>query len=132
MLVTDLIHWENHHHNEKSRQHNDSVTNILNRSSSLNHQHKVITNITVNKSMLETILNDGNFEMLQHLQHVGDRLFTLKRHQLNHCTINWKLSSLWSHQHYGVTNITVLCFEFSIYIEVLLIECSKNWNSKYY
>ena len=28
MLVTDLIHWENHQHNEKSRQHNDSATNI--------------------------------------------------------------------------------------------------------
>ena len=35
MLVTDLIHWENHQHNEKSRQHNDSFTNISNQS----HQH---------------------------------------------------------------------------------------------
>ena len=28
MLVTDLIHWENQQHNEKSRQHNDSATDI--------------------------------------------------------------------------------------------------------
>ena len=28
MLVTDLIHGENHQHNEKSRQHNDSATKI--------------------------------------------------------------------------------------------------------
>ena len=34
MLVTDLIHWENHQHNEKSRQHNDSGTNIWNQSPS--------------------------------------------------------------------------------------------------
>jgi len=34
MLVTDLIHWKDHQHNGKSRQHNDSVTNILNRSPS--------------------------------------------------------------------------------------------------
>ena len=34
MLVTDLIHWENHQHNEKSRQHNDSATNISNQSPS--------------------------------------------------------------------------------------------------
>ena len=27
MLVTDLIHWKNHQHNEKNHQHND-VTNI--------------------------------------------------------------------------------------------------------
>ena len=27
MLVTDLINWENHQHNEKCRQHNDSATN---------------------------------------------------------------------------------------------------------
>ena len=31
MLVTDLIHWENHQHNEKSRQHND-FANIWNQS----------------------------------------------------------------------------------------------------
>ena len=34
MLVTDLIHRENHQHNEKSRQHNDSATNIWNQSPS--------------------------------------------------------------------------------------------------
>ena len=34
MLVTDLIHWENHQHNAKSRQHNDSATNIWNQSPS--------------------------------------------------------------------------------------------------
>ena len=34
MLVTELIHWENHQHNEKSRQHNDSATNIWNQSPS--------------------------------------------------------------------------------------------------
>ena len=34
MLVIDLIHWENHQHNEKSRQHNDSATNISNQSPS--------------------------------------------------------------------------------------------------
>ena len=30
MLVTDLIHWKNHQHNEKSRQHDDhhKITNI--------------------------------------------------------------------------------------------------------
>ena len=47
MLVADLIQSKNHEHNEKSHQHNDSVTNILNRSPSLNHQHNVVTNITV-------------------------------------------------------------------------------------
>ena len=35
MWVTDLIHWKNHQHNEKSRQHNDSATNIRNQSPSL-------------------------------------------------------------------------------------------------
>ena len=30
MLATDLINWENHQHNEKSRQHNSSATNISN------------------------------------------------------------------------------------------------------
>jgi len=39
MLVTDLIHWENHKHNEKRRQHNDSATNIWNKSPSESHQH---------------------------------------------------------------------------------------------
>ena len=34
MLVTDSIHWENHQHNEKGRQHNDSAANIWNQSSS--------------------------------------------------------------------------------------------------
>ena len=34
MLVTDLKHCENHQHNEKSRQHNDSATNISNLSPS--------------------------------------------------------------------------------------------------
>jgi hypothetical protein len=34
MLVTDLIQKENHQHNEKSRQHNDSDSNIFNRSPS--------------------------------------------------------------------------------------------------
>ena len=34
MLVTDLIHWKYHQHNEKSRQHNDSATNISNQSPS--------------------------------------------------------------------------------------------------
>ena len=34
MLLSDLKHWKNHQHNEKSRQHNDSVTDILNRSPS--------------------------------------------------------------------------------------------------
>ena len=28
MLVTNLKHWKNHQNNEKSRQHNDSATNI--------------------------------------------------------------------------------------------------------
>jgi len=32
MLVTDLMHWKNHQHNEKSRQHIDSGTNISNQS----------------------------------------------------------------------------------------------------
>ena len=41
MLVTDLIHRENHQHNEKSRQRNDSTTNIW------CHQHNDVTNITV-------------------------------------------------------------------------------------
>ena len=27
-MMTDLIHWENHENNEKSRQYNDSATNI--------------------------------------------------------------------------------------------------------
>ena len=31
MLVTDLIHWKNHQHNEKSCEHIDSVTKISNR-----------------------------------------------------------------------------------------------------
>ena len=40
MLVTDLIHWENHQHNEKSHQHNNSATNIRNQSpTSRCHQH---------------------------------------------------------------------------------------------
>jgi len=34
MLVTDLIHWQNEKYNEKSRQHNDSDTNISNRTPS--------------------------------------------------------------------------------------------------
>jgi len=34
MSLTDLMHWENHQHNEKSRQHNDSATNISNQSPS--------------------------------------------------------------------------------------------------
>ena len=42
MLVTELIHWKN-------RQHNDSVTNILHRSPSWNHQHNVVTNITTSR-----------------------------------------------------------------------------------
>ena len=32
MLVTDLIHWDYHQHNENSRQHNYSVINIWNQS----------------------------------------------------------------------------------------------------
>ena len=32
MLVADLLQSKNHDHNEKSHKHNDSVTNILNRS----------------------------------------------------------------------------------------------------
>ena len=47
MLVTYLIHWENHQHNEKSRQHNESATNISNQSPSWSHQHNDVTNITV-------------------------------------------------------------------------------------
>ena len=47
MLVTDLIHWENHQHHEKSLQHNDSATNISNQSPSESHQHNDVTNITV-------------------------------------------------------------------------------------
>ena len=47
MLVTDLIHWKNHHHNAKRDQHNDSVTNISNRSPSQIHQRNDATNITV-------------------------------------------------------------------------------------
>ena len=31
MLVTDLIHWKNHQHNEKSRQHIDLATKISNK-----------------------------------------------------------------------------------------------------
>ena len=46
MLVTDKIHWTNYQHNKKRRQHNDSVTNILNRSLIINHQYNVVTNIT--------------------------------------------------------------------------------------
>ena len=34
ILITDSIHWENHQHNEKSRQHNDSATSISNQSPS--------------------------------------------------------------------------------------------------
>ena len=34
VLGTDLIHWENHQHIEKSRQHNDSVANSRNQSPS--------------------------------------------------------------------------------------------------
>ena len=30
MLVTDLIYWENNQQNEKSRQRDDSATNISN------------------------------------------------------------------------------------------------------
>ena len=44
ILVTDLIHWENHQHYEESHQHNDSVTNI-------GHYHK-ITNITLSTTSL--------------------------------------------------------------------------------
>ena len=54
MLMTDLMHSKNHQHNEKSRQHNDSVTNILNRSPSEIHQHNVVTNITVTNLRLRT------------------------------------------------------------------------------
>ena len=49
MLVTDLIHWKNHQHNEKNHQHNDSVTNISTRSPSKSHQHNDVTNMTVTK-----------------------------------------------------------------------------------
>ena len=45
MLVTDVIHCKNHQHNEKSRHHNDSFTNILNRSPSKNHQHNVVAKL---------------------------------------------------------------------------------------
>ena len=45
ILVTDL-HWENHQHNEKSRQHNDSAWQNLPPTSQISHRHK-ITNITV-------------------------------------------------------------------------------------
>ena len=57
MLVTDLIHWENRQHNEKSRQHNDSVTNImiLSPTSEISHHHKV-TNITMSPLSLSLYL----------------------------------------------------------------------------
>jgi len=47
MLVTDLIPWENHQHNGKSCKHNDSTTNISNRSLSWSHRHNDVTNITI-------------------------------------------------------------------------------------
>ena len=53
MLVTDLRFWwrikyiKNHQHNENSRQHNNSVTNILNLSPSLSHKHNAVTNIII-------------------------------------------------------------------------------------
>ena len=50
VLLTSLRCWWTIQYiekNKKSRQHNDSVINILNRSPSKNHQHKVVTNITV-------------------------------------------------------------------------------------
>ena len=68
MLVTDLIHWENHQHNEKSRQHHDSATNIWNHSPSKIQQHNGVANITVthrawNSRYLWTV-HDG-FEFLR-------------------------------------------------------------------
>ena len=67
MLVTDLTHWKNHQHNEKSRQHNNHVTKILNRSLSFSQQHNDVTNITVTKWHEQKLrksnmhrLNDGH------------------------------------------------------------------------
>ena len=47
MLATDFIHGKNHQHNEKSRQHIGTVTNIKDQSPSLSHQQNDVTNITV-------------------------------------------------------------------------------------
>jgi len=55
--VTDLIHWENHQHNGKSRQHNDSITNISNRLPSSSHQHNDVTNITMSPTSLSPNIN---------------------------------------------------------------------------
>jgi len=59
-LVTDLIHRENHRLNEKSHQHNDSATNILNRSSSKSHKHNDVTNINVTMFDIDTVTNINN------------------------------------------------------------------------
>jgi len=59
MLVTDLIHKENHQHNEKRRQHYDSATNISNQSPSKSHQHNDVTNITVTKQPTYAMLTHG-------------------------------------------------------------------------
>ena len=48
MLVTDLKHSENHQHNEKSRQLNDSAT------SEISH-HLKVTNITISPTSLSPL-----------------------------------------------------------------------------
>ena len=53
MLVTDLIHWKNHQHNEKSRQYNDSV----------GHHHK-ITDITLSPTSLSPTIFDPKIEFV--------------------------------------------------------------------
>ena len=55
MLVTDLIHWENHKHNETSHHHNDYATNIWNQSIALSHQNNDVTNITVTKNVSQKV-----------------------------------------------------------------------------
>ena len=64
MLVTDLIHWINHQHNAKSRQHIDSVANISN--------HYKVTNVTMSPTSLSPIsqINIGDdFDTFDHRQH---------------------------------------------------------------
>ena len=56
MLVTNLIYWENHQHNVKSRQHNDFATKLVAPTSQISHHHKV-TNITTSPTSLSPIFS---------------------------------------------------------------------------
>ena len=77
MLVTYLLPWKNHRHNEKSRQHNDSATNISNRSPSYGHQHNDVNNITVTHIKCDTL------SKLQSVTHKRSNFNTVS--QFYHC-----------------------------------------------